>query len=92
MPQALLRGELQGARMRLPARRAGRRPPGTHLVAHDGQEVHAQVPHVHAPLPQGLRGVRVQEQHRQPAGRPLLVQGSDSPADVRHRLRKETHS
>uniref|UniRef100_A0A480HB23 Selenocysteine lyase isoform X1 n=1 Tax=Sus scrofa TaxID=9823 RepID=A0A480HB23_PIG len=60
-------------------------PGAIELVAHDGQEVHAQVPHVHAPLPQGLRGVRVQEQHRQPAGRPLLVQGSDSPADVRHR-------
>lgn len=54
----------------------------THLVAHDGQEVHGQVGHVHTPLPQGLRGVRVQQDGRQPGRCPLLVQGSDPLAEL----------
>ena len=61
-------------------------------MAHDGQEVHTQVPHIHAPLPQGLGGVRVHEHPWQPARRPLLVQGSDSPADLGHRLQREKHT
>lgn len=57
-------------------------------MPHDGQEVHAQIPHVHAPLPQGLGSVRVHKHPRQPPCRPLLVQGSDSPADLRHGLER----
>ena len=58
-------------------------------MPHDGQEVHAQVPHVHAPLPQGLGGVCVHKHPWQPPRCPLLVQGSDSPVDLRHRLERE---
>ena len=57
-------------------------------MPHDGQEVHTQIPHVHAPLPQGLGSVRVHKHPRQPPCRPLLVQGSDSPADLGHGLER----
>lgn len=57
-------------------------------MPHDGQEVHAQVPHVHALLPQGLGSIRVHKHPRQPPCHPLLVQGSDSPADLRHGLER----
>lgn len=67
----------------------GKQPLRAHLVPHDGQEVHAQALHIHAPLPQGLRGIRVQEDSRQPGSRPLLVQGFHSPADLRDGLKRE---
>lgn len=61
-------------------------------MPHDSQEVHAQVPHVHAPLAQGLGGVRVQEHARQPRGCPLLVQGGNAPAEFRDGLKGESRA
>lgn len=64
-------------------------PLWTHLVPHNGEEVHAQVFHVHTPFPQGLRGVRVQQDEGQPGCGPPLVQGSDPLADLGDRLKGE---
>lgn len=64
----------------------GRRALCTHLVPHDGQQVHAQVLHIHALFPQGLRSVCVQQNDRQPRSSTLLVQGFNSLTDFRDGL------
>lgn len=58
-----------------------------YLVPHNGQEVHAQVLHIHTPFPQGLCRICVQQNDRQPGSCPLLVQGFDSLTDIRDGLK-----
>lgn len=59
----------------------------TYLVPHDGQEVHAEVLYIHPPLPQCLGSIRVHKDSGQPGGDTALIQGLNTPSDLRNRLK-----
>lgn len=55
-------------------------------MSHNGEVVHPQLLHVHAPLANHLRRIRVHQDPRQPLSHSPLIEGTDALAQLCNRL------